>query len=123
MPATASTASATGLFTGEYMLQVVGSFFLVITVLMAVLLILRRSHGVGKSREGSLQVVASVSVGQRERVVLLQVGSEQILLGVASGGVSTLHHLPTPVVDEVSSGSLSFSEIWSFAKSAQGVKR
>jgi len=32
-------------------------------------------------------------------VVLLEVGNEQLLLGVAQGSVRTLHVLPEPVID------------------------
>lgn len=42
-------------------------------------------------RNQSMQVVSSMAVGQRERVVLVKVGDTPILLGVAPGRVSQLH--------------------------------
>ncbi len=40
-----------------------------------------------------VKMVAGISVGQKERVVLLQVGERQILVGVAPGNVNMLHVL------------------------------
>ena len=43
--------------------------------------------------QGSLRVVASLTVGQRERAVVVQIGDRQLLLGVAPGRVALLHEL------------------------------
>ena len=67
------------LFTGDYLLQVVGSFVLVICVLLAVLLLLKRFNGAGSPRSGQMRVIASLGLGQRERAVLIEVGNEQWL--------------------------------------------
>jgi flagellar protein FliO/FliZ len=42
----------------------------------------------------ALRVIAGTAVGQRERVVLVEVGSTWIVVGVAPGHVSALHTLP-----------------------------
>ena len=57
----------------------VGSFFLVICVLLAVMLFLKRFNTVAASTGGYIEVLASAPLGQRERAVLLQIGAEQIL--------------------------------------------
>ena len=85
-----TTDAGSSLFTGDYLLQVVGSFFLVICVLLAVMLLLKRFNTVGISKTGYIQILASAPLGQRERAVLLQVGEEQILVGVAAGSVSSI---------------------------------
>jgi len=46
---------------------------------------------------GGLRVLGGLSMGTRERVVLLQVGETQLLLGVAPGRVQTLHVLEQPL--------------------------
>ena len=72
------------LFTGDYFLQVLASFlFVVIFVLLAVMALLKRFNTVGASTGGYIQVLASTPLGQRERAILLQVGTDQILVGVA----------------------------------------
>jgi len=41
----------------------------------------------------ALRVVASLPIGQRERVVIVQVGERQVMLGVAPGRVALLQEL------------------------------
>ena len=115
-----TTDAGSSLFTGDYLLQVVGSFFLVICVLLAVMLLLKRFNTVGTSRGCYIQILASAPLGQRERAVLLQVGEEQILVGVSAGSVSTLHHISHPIAPSEAEASLSFKEVWNFARSKQG---
>lgn len=114
---------STSLFTGDYLLQVVGSFFLVICALLAVMMLLKRFNTVGASTGDYIQVLASTPLGQRERAVLLQVGSDQILVGVAPGSVNTLHELSNPVAAINRDESLSFKEVWNFARNRQGGKQ
>ena len=66
-----------------YLMQVIGSLALVFgaVVLMAfVVKRFNRSPSVGKTH---LSVLGSTSVGTREKVVLLSVGNQQLLVGVA----------------------------------------
>lgn len=57
----------------------------------------RLQGGVG----GELRVLGGLSLGSRERVVLVQAGETQLLLGVAPGRVQTLHVLEEPLVPAV----------------------
>lgn len=116
----AATDVGSSLFTGDYLLQVVGSFFLVICVLLAVMLLLKRFNTVGTSKGGYIEILASAPLGQRERAVLLQVGDEQILVGVAPGNVTALHHISHPVSSSEAETSLTFKEVWNFARNRQG---
>lgn len=43
---------------------------------------------------GVLKVVSAAAVGQRERVVLVEIGDTWLILGVAPGQVRALHSLP-----------------------------
>ena len=108
------------LFTGDYLLQVVGSFVLVICVLLAVLLLLKRFNGAGSSRSGQMRIIASLGLGQRERAVLIEVGNEQFLVGVAPGSVNMLHALPDPVRPASESAKPSFIDVWKVATGKQG---
>lgn len=42
---------------------------------------------------GKMRIVGGLSLGMREKVVLLQVGSKQLLLGVTPGRIDTLYVL------------------------------
>ena len=108
------------LFTGDYLLQVVGSFVLVICVLLAVLFLLKRFNGAGSSRSGQMRVIASLGLGQRERAVLIEVGNEQLLVGVAPGSVNILHALSDPVRPASESAKPSFIDVWKVATGKHG---
>lgn len=51
----------------------------------------RRVHGTGGARHPGLEVLAQLPLGPRERAVLIRVGAQQLLVGVAGGCVRTLH--------------------------------
>jgi flagellar protein FliO/FliZ len=80
--------------------QVTLSLLLVLGVVFAAAWLTRRLRGFGKFGNGALQVVTEIAVGQKERVVLVQVGKQQLLIGVAPGRVSTLHVLAEPVTPQ-----------------------
>lgn len=58
---------------------------------------LRRFGRLQSSASGALRILGGLSLGPRERVVLMQVGETQLLLGIAPGRVQTLHVLTQPV--------------------------
>jgi flagellar protein FliO/FliZ len=66
---------------------------LVIVLILIAAWTLRRLNQFSAAHGGRLRILGGVSVGTRERVVLLQVGEKQLLLGVAPGRVETLHVL------------------------------
>jgi flagellar protein FliO/FliZ len=76
-------------------LRVTLAMFLVLGALLGAAWLARRVRGVGGASTGRLTVLAQVSLGTRERAVLLRVGARQVLVGVAPGNVRTLH-----VIDE-----------------------
>lgn len=57
----------------------------------------RRMRNIGVGRAGAINVVAEVRLGPKERAVLLQVGTAQLLVGVAAGQVTALHVLAEPL--------------------------
>lgn len=70
---------------------------LVLAAIFAAAWLLRRVRGFGRASGTALDVIAELPVGQKERAVLIRVGTTQILIGVAPGRVSTLHVLSEPV--------------------------
>ncbi|MGD8976406.1 MAG: flagellar biosynthetic protein FliO [Gammaproteobacteria bacterium] len=74
----------------------------VLTSLIAVLvLILLLAWGVKRfqigGNAGAIRVIAAASLGARDRILLVQVGDTQLLVGVGSGGMRTLHVLDQPL--------------------------
>jgi len=62
----------------------------VLAVIFALAWLLRRLGTFSRLAPGSFRVLAAVSLGSRERAVLLQAGGKQLVLGVAPGRVETL---------------------------------
>jgi flagellar protein FliO/FliZ len=69
----------------------------VLAVIFALAWVMRQLRGAGTRVGTAIDVVANVPLGQKERAVLLKVGGNQILLGVAPGRVNTLYVLPEPL--------------------------
>lgn len=72
------------------MAQGVFGLVLVLALIFLCAWLLRRYAGVSRVAPGRFRVVAAVSLGARERAVLLQAGGKQLVLGVAPGRVETL---------------------------------
>lgn len=81
----------------EYFGQIMLSLILVLLIIFLAAWILRRYSRFPGVADGNLKVIGALSVGQRERIILLQVGQEQILVGVTSNKITTLHQLEEPI--------------------------
>jgi len=79
-------------------LQMFFGLFVVVAIIFGMAWFMRRMGNMQGMAAGNLKVLGGVSVGQRERVVLLQAGDVQLLLGVAPGEVRTLHVMDEPIV-------------------------
>ncbi len=76
------------------MLQAFGGLALVIVLMFASAWVFRRSGGMQALSRGPVKMVGGISVGTREKVVLLEVADSWVLIGVAPGQVRALHTLP-----------------------------
>jgi flagellar protein FliO/FliZ len=65
-----------------------------LVLLVGSLWLLKRLTAVRGPASGMMRVVAATAVGGRERVVILEVGSTWLVLGVAPGRVSALAEIP-----------------------------
>ncbi|WP_018953888.1 flagellar biosynthetic protein FliO [Thioalkalivibrio sulfidiphilus] len=84
-----------------YLAQLVVGLIIVLAAIVVLAFFMRRITGV-QSRLGSeFRVVSGISLGARERMLLVQVGDKQLLVGVAPGRVQTLHVLDEPIATEL----------------------
>lgn len=72
------------------------SLLFVIAIIFGLAWIMRRFN-VTHAGKGELKVVASLVAGTKERVIVIQVGEEQHLLGVTTHSINHLAHLSTPI--------------------------
>ena len=58
---------------------------------------MRRVQRLGPNNGKVIKIVATQALSPRDRLVLVQVGNEQILLGLTPGRITPLHVLKEPV--------------------------
>lgn len=91
-PASAATALAHTAPAGPDLLQVGGSFALVIVLLLGLLWWLKRlqrTRGFGRP-EKRLQVVESMALGARHKVAIVRVDHREVLVGITATQITTL---------------------------------
>lgn len=59
--------------------------------------VMRHLQGTQGGIHSGLKIVGALSLGQREKVVVVQAGDKQLVLGVTSTQVNTLHVLEKPL--------------------------
>lgn len=94
--AQAVTAPAVGSVGGQ-LTQLVLGLLLVIGLIFLLAWLMRRVQRIGPGNGQVIELVGSRALGPRDRLVLVQVGEEQILLGITPGRITPLHVLKTPV--------------------------
>ncbi|MCE5231821.1 MAG: flagellar biosynthetic protein FliO [Mizugakiibacter sp.] len=94
---TAAAPAAAGASLAGELLRVVLSLAGVVVLILVAGWLTRRLQGGARPGARRLRCIESLNVGVKERVLLVQVGERQLLLGVAPGRVSTLHVLEAPL--------------------------
>ena len=93
----------------DNLLRVFGGLLVVVVLIVALVWGLKRLQQFPTRGSTALRVIGALGVGQRERVVLVQVGDEQLVLGVTANRIDRLHVLEHPLDvssagDETTSG-------------------
>ena len=96
-------------FSTSSILQMLFGLGLVIALIFFLAWFLKRIGGVGGLAQSGLRVVATLPLSTRERIVLVQAGDKQLLLGVAPGRVNLLETFDEPVIDSTSVSGNQFS--------------
>lgn len=109
LPAAAAQTSASPIgmagevLDGGFMLQFLAGLGVVVLCIVGLAWLLKRAGGLQASARGALRVIDGVALSTRERLVLVQVGEQQVLLGVAPGRVNAVHVLDQPVQTDTTS--------------------
>jgi len=118
-------AGASTVKVGQHATAAPGMFGAVLALLGVLALIvglgwlLKRMPGSGFRPAEGLRVVASLTVGAKERVVVVEVNGTQLLLGVTAGGINTLHQLPDPLPAPTPARLPDFKHLPNFAQLLQ----
>ncbi|WP_338920055.1 flagellar biosynthetic protein FliO [Pseudomonas silesiensis] len=98
--ATVATAAAPAVSSGVagQLTQLVFGLLLVLGLIFFLAWLLRRVQQAGPAGKGQvIELIGSRALGPRDRLMLVQVGNEQILLGLSPGSITALHVLKEPV--------------------------
>jgi len=76
--------------------QIIFSLLLVLAAIMLVAWLLKRMNVAQQGSANLLKVLGSVAIGQRERIVLVEVYDTCLLVGVGPGQIRTLHTFHKP---------------------------
>ncbi|WP_321833939.1 flagellar biosynthetic protein FliO [Pseudomonas kulmbachensis] len=90
-------APVVGASIGGQLTQLVLGLLLVLGLIFALAWLLRRVQQTGPRQGQVIELISSRALGARDRLVLVQVGNEQILLGLTPGRITPLHVLKEPV--------------------------
>ncbi|MDU9410187.1 flagellar biosynthetic protein FliO [Pseudomonas sp. zfem001] len=77
--------------------QLLLGLLLVIGLIFLLAWLLRRVQQLNPKGGQVIKLLSSQALGPRDRLVLVQVGNEQILLGLSAGRITPLHVLKEPV--------------------------
>jgi flagellar protein FliO/FliZ len=96
-PALTAANSAMSSGIGGQLLQLLLGLGLVVGLIFVLAWLMRRVQRAGPAGNQVIELLGSRALGPRDRLVLVQVGNEQILLGVTPGRITPLHVMNEPV--------------------------
>jgi len=102
--------SAPGLF-GAVM-----ALLLVLALIVGLGWLLKRMPGSRFRQAEGLKVVANLTLGAKERVAVVEVNGQQLLLGITAGAISTLYQLPEPLPQAPAPALPNLSQLPNFAQ-------
>ena len=98
----AAPVAAPAVDSGAEMVRVLVSLLGVVALIFFVGWLSRRAQARVRPGGRRIRVIESMPVGIKDRVMLIEVGGKQLLVGASpAGGLRTLHVLDNPVADDV----------------------
>jgi flagellar biosynthetic protein FliO len=106
VPAAAQAGEAVqpGVSSGTY-IQAGFALALIVALLAATAWLARKVSGGKGSGQAGIKVIGGVALGPRERIVLLEVGNDWLVIGIVPGQIRTLHRLDKGSLPDATSAS------------------
>jgi len=87
----------------DSLLQVLIALISVVFIIFALSVLLKKFNMLPGASAGLIKIVGGISLGSKERLLLIQVGDEQILISASSGRINKIHELTTILDPEAAS--------------------
>jgi len=78
-------------------IQMLFGLFAIVAFIFAVAWLIKRMGTLSPNQSNNLKIIAGLSVGQREKIVVVQVMGEQMLVGITQTNIQLLSKLETPI--------------------------
>ena len=93
-------------------IRMIGTLLGIVAIILISAFVLKRMKLVNFNKNTDLKMLAGLSLGSKERIILIEAGSKQILIGVTNQSITPLHVFEQPIVDtEISTEKISFLQI------------
>jgi flagellar protein FliO/FliZ len=90
--------------------QLTLSLVAIVALILALGWVLKRFKLSAPRGSRDSEVLEQLSLGPRERIVLVRVGEAQVLVGIGANGIVPLTQLPNPIALKAASPSPAFAE-------------
>lgn len=106
------TIPAVDPLSSTYLLKLTTGLVFIVLLIFALAWLMKKMQLTQHSQHGLIHIVSAISVGHRDRIALIQVGDEQILVGLTPGRMQKLHTLKSCInlQDDNSASQPSFTD-------------
>lgn len=84
----------------SYLMEIAVALAATLAVVFACAFLLKRFGAPVGTTSGGMAVVASLSLSAKERLIVVDISGEQVLLGVSPGQIRLLTHLANPIASD-----------------------
>ena len=92
------------------LLMVVLGLTIVLLLFFGLVFVLKKLPTYQGRKSGLLKIMDTIYFGTNEKIILLEVGGQQIVVGINSQSMDTLHVLDEPIITNDTGSDLSFKE-------------
>ena len=76
------------------LMELFGGLFLILIILLFFILFLKKIDTKKSRYSQGLRVIRSISLGRKEKLIIIEVGEDQLLLGVTEKNINKIYNMP-----------------------------
>lgn len=84
---------------GTDLLELIFGLLFVLATIVVVVWLIKRIGRLNHTSNKQMHIVAAMNLGAREKIILIQVGEQQILIGATPTSINKLHILDQPLIE------------------------